>query len=67
MEGRKQQAESTVLLVDEREAARLLGISPRLLWGFRKAGRVPCVRIGRAVRYYVKDLETFIEQQKQGG
>ena len=36
------------LLVDEREAARLLSISPRTLWGLRNAGRIACVRIGSA-------------------
>ena len=53
--------------MDERQAACLLGISPRMLWGLRTAGQVACVRIGRAVRYYVEDLRKFIEQRKQGG
>lgn len=39
------------LLLSEPEAARLLAISPRKLWGLRRAGAVPSVKIGGAVRY----------------
>jgi excisionase family DNA binding protein len=56
---------SAPLLIDEREAARLLGIALRTLWGLRKAGCIPCVRIGRAVRYRVADLQAFIDQHRE--
>ena len=55
---------------------RCLSMSVRRLvcWEYRRvcsgasenAGRVACVRIGRAVRYCVADLHKFIGQHKQG-
>ena len=37
-------------LLTEREAARLLAISPRKLWEMRNRSEIAHVRIGRAVR-----------------
>lgn len=53
---------STVLDTDE--AARFLGISPASLASWRCTGtvRIPFVRIGRAIRYRMADLETFLTQ-----
>jgi DNA-binding transcriptional MerR regulator len=51
-----------VLLVDEREAARLLGVSPRSLWNFEKQGLVKSVRLGKSKRYSLRDLEDAIER-----
>lgn len=48
-------------LVDAREAARMLAVSPRTLWGMD----IPRVRIGvRGVRYDVADITRWIEKQK---
>lgn len=45
--------------VGTREAARLLGVSPRTLEGLRARGEgPPCVRIGKAVRYPLATLRT---------
>jgi excisionase family DNA binding protein len=55
------------LLLNEREAARSLGISPRKLWALRASGEIPFLRIGRAVRYSVEALGRWIEGQEQGG
>ena len=46
-------------LCNEKQAAAWLGVSPRTVWALRAAGRLPCVRIGRAVRYRVEDLSAF--------
>jgi excisionase family DNA binding protein len=53
------------LLVDAREAARLLSISERTLWTLTDQGELPRVKIGRSVRYSVRDLERYIEGQRQ--
>lgn len=53
-------------LMDAKGSAKVLGISPRLLWSLTKAGQIPCVRLGRAVRYDPADLRTFIERSKGG-
>ncbi|MCO6454708.1 MAG: helix-turn-helix domain-containing protein [Pirellulaceae bacterium] len=55
------------LLVDVRAAARMLSISPRKIWSITASGELPCVRIGRAVRYAVADLEAWIDQQRKRG
>lgn len=53
------------LLLTPREAAQTLAISPRKLWEVTKTGGLPCVRIGRAVRYDITDLQTWITAQKE--
>jgi excisionase family DNA binding protein len=53
------------LLVTAREAATALSISERTLWGLTAAGKIPVVRIGRAVRYDPRDLQAWIERNKQ--
>ena len=55
------------LLLNSRDAARALAISERNLWERTKTGEIPCVRIGRSVRYSVRDLEAWIDAQKEGG
>ena len=49
------------LLFRPKEAARLLAISERSLWG----SDIPKVRIGRAVRYDIEDLKAFIARRKE--
>jgi excisionase family DNA binding protein len=53
------------LLVTAREAARMLSLSERTVWGLSKAGELPTVRIGRSVRYDPRDLQAWIERSKQ--
>jgi excisionase family DNA binding protein len=51
----------TPLLVNAREAARLLGIGTRLLWALTNRREVPSVRIGRLVKYRPSDLQAYVE------
>lgn len=53
------------LLLTERQAANLLSISPRKLWGLRKDGEIAYLKSGRSIRYDVSDLEAWIMQNKQ--
>jgi len=56
------------LLVDEREARRLLGgLCAKTLYNLRRAGELPGVRIGSRIMYDVADLRRFIERQKGAG
>ncbi len=57
------------VLVDPREAARMLSVSPRKLWAmtFEESPGVPYVRAGRLVRYSVADLSRWAESRRQGG
>jgi excisionase family DNA binding protein len=52
-------ATSDVVLISQSEAARRLGVSLRTLYSLRAAGKLPCVRIGRALRFRPTDLERF--------
>lgn len=54
------------LLLRPDEAAKALAISPRSLWTRMDRGEIPCVRIGRSVRYDLADLQAWIEAQKKG-
>jgi predicted DNA-binding transcriptional regulator AlpA len=53
-------------LLDERAAAKFLGVSPRVLWGLADAGSIPFIRIGpRLKRYAPRDLQEFIERNRR--
>jgi predicted DNA-binding transcriptional regulator AlpA len=50
------------LLLDSRQAARLLKVSARMLWGMSHNGQMPPpIRIGRAVRWSVDTLRRWVE------
>jgi excisionase family DNA binding protein len=54
------------LLVDSRRAAVMLGISTRTIWTLQESGELRPTRIGRAVRFSLRELERFIAA-RQGG
>jgi excisionase family DNA binding protein len=54
-----------VILVDAREASRLLAISSRTLWQLTKNRCIPSVRIGRSVRYRIADLDAWTRNQTE--
>ena len=58
---------SNSLLIDAREAARRLAVSPRTLWALTKCGSVPHVQVGRRVLYDPRDLAQWIDGQRSGG
>lgn len=53
------------LLLNERDAARMLSISPRKLWSIRSAGEIAHIQLGRMVRYAVEDLQSLIDHHRQ--
>jgi excisionase family DNA binding protein len=54
------------LLVDVREAARLLAISDRTLWRLTApVGPIPATRFGRSVRYSMASLEEFVRKSER--
>lgn len=48
------------LLVDAKQAARLLGIGRTMLYELIKTGALTPVHIGRCVRFSVSELERFV-------
>ena len=61
------QDNAKTLLLNAREAAAALAISPRKLWGMTASGEIPHIRLGRSVRYPLDDLRCWIDRQKKGG
>jgi excisionase family DNA binding protein len=66
--------DSPPLALRPREAAKALGISPRLLWQLTHDGHVPCARVGsgkrQTVLYPVADLQAWLTRQataRKGG
>ena len=57
----KQTLAPAPLLIDTHEACELLSISARTLWQLTKDGVIPCRRLGRSVRYSIRDLEAWID------
>lgn len=53
-------------LLNERAAAKLLGVSPRVLWGLAQSGAIPFIRIGpRLKRYAPNDLRDFVNRNRR--
>ncbi|MCC6662050.1 MAG: helix-turn-helix domain-containing protein [Phycisphaerales bacterium] len=53
-------------LLTYREAAKVLGVTPRTVWTLVQAGTLPSVRFGRSVRIDPTDLRRFIDRAKGG-
>lgn len=53
-------------LVDTEEAARILGLSPftLIVWRMNNILGLPYYRIGRRIRYWIKDLHYYISSQR---
>ena len=49
-------------LLNVREAALYLGLEVDTIYKKSRLREVPCVKVGRALRFDVKALERFIEQ-----
>jgi excisionase family DNA binding protein len=49
-------------LLNVREAAQYLGLDVDTVYRKARLREVPCVKVGRALRFDVKALERFIEQ-----
>jgi excisionase family DNA binding protein len=52
-------------LVPIREAALYLSVSVSTLYGWVWQRRIPFVKIGRALRFDLRDLEAFVEANRQ--
>jgi excisionase family DNA binding protein len=51
------------LLIDSKEAAKLLKVSERTLWRMHTTGEMPPpIRIGRAVRWSLETLKNWVEE-----
>lgn len=62
----KEEPQPERLMVSAGEAARMLGVSPRMLWGLTREGKLPCVRAGRRVLYSYEALRRFANGESCG-
>lgn len=46
---------------DPNEAAEYIGVGRTTLFGLRKSGDIPCVRIGAKPKFLRKDLDEYLE------
>ena len=56
-------------LLNESEAADLLGLRSQTLslWRSTKRYDLPFIRVGRAIRYRLRDIAAFLERRTVGG
>jgi excisionase family DNA binding protein len=52
------------ILLTQSDAAKCLAVSSNTVYNLRRTGQLPCVRLGRAVRYALSDLLAWIETRK---
>jgi len=54
-------------LIDEKQAASILQVSPGTLSVWRSTGRyqIPFIKVGRLVRYRLSDLNAWLESRTQ--
>ena len=54
-------------LLNAEQAAQYLGVAKQTLHNWRSSGRyrLPCLRVGRLVRYRRSDLDAWLESRKQ--
>jgi len=65
LEGMKAGQNVPRLLVSPREAAKALAVCEKTLWSLTKRGEIPAVRIGRAVRYSMDELQAWIRRASE--
>jgi len=51
-------------LRDAEYVARLLGIPRKSVLQYAREGKLPCVRIGRHVRFVIPDVQAAIDSQR---
>jgi excisionase family DNA binding protein len=54
-------------LLDAKEVAQMLGVPKSWVREHTRSGAVPCVPLGRYVRYAEADVRAWVESLKTGG
>jgi len=56
-------------LLTRRQAAELLGLRPQTLavWASAQRYDLPYIKVGRCVRYRMRDLQAFLKRRTVGG
>jgi excisionase family DNA binding protein len=56
-------ASSPPILFTEQQASEALSLSPGTLYGLRRRGEIPFVKIGRSIRYIPSTLDAWVRSQ----
>lgn len=51
-------------LLSADETSKLLGVSTRTLYTLSAQGKLPCIKVGRSVRYDPRDIDAYIVRQR---
>ena len=62
--GDRQDPDVALRLLTSSEVANILAVSERTLWKLTKSGDIPCVHIGRSVRYDARSLDLWIRARE---
>jgi excisionase family DNA binding protein len=54
------------LLISEREAAELFGVSERTMFNMRRDGQIPFVKCRGRIMFRVASLEKWLHENEQG-
>jgi excisionase family DNA binding protein len=54
-------------LRDASYIGRLLDIPPKTVLQYARDGRLPCIRLGKHVRFVVADVEHAVDEQRRTG
>ena len=54
-------------LLDAKEIAEMLGVPESWVRESARSGAMPCVRLGRYVRFDLADVERWVDDRKQPG
>jgi len=58
---------SQTKLLTVSDVAQLLAVTPLTIRRLQLSGKLPAVHIGRAVRFYPADIQTYLSSHKSGG
>jgi excisionase family DNA binding protein len=50
-------------LLTRRETAAILRLHKDMVWKLCRDGKLPCIRIGRALKFHPADIVRFLEQR----
>jgi excisionase family DNA binding protein len=51
--------------ISAKEAARMLGVTPRTVIRLAERGEIKAFRVGELWKFYASDIREYIEQQRQ--
>jgi len=54
-----------VKLIDVTQLAEMLGVKPKTIYDWSHKGLIPCVKLGRLLRFDPDDIERLVKSKKR--